>query len=47
SQTCTGCGKCVQVCPTRALSEKGVSSGEMIKKRQFLPYLTTMREVHR
>ncbi|MBI4675784.1 MAG: bidirectional hydrogenase complex protein HoxU [Chloroflexi bacterium] len=47
SQTCTGCGKCVQVCPTGALSEKGVSSGEMIKKRQFLPYLTTMREARR
>jgi bidirectional [NiFe] hydrogenase diaphorase subunit len=44
SQSCTACGKCVQVCPTGALFEKGKSSSEMIKKRQFLDYLTTMRE---
>lgn len=44
SETCTGCGKCVQVCPTGALSEKGKSAGEMSKRRQFLPYLTLMRE---
>ena len=44
SQTCTGCGKCVQVCPTGALSEKGRSVAEMLKRRQFLPYLTLMRE---
>ena len=44
SETCTGCGKCVQVCPTGALSEKGKSAGEMAKRRQFLPYLTMMRE---
>lgn len=43
SKTCTGCGKCVQVCPTGALSEKGKSVAEMIKKRQFLPYLQMMR----
>lgn len=44
SQTCTGCGKCVHVCPTGALSEKGRSVAEMLKRRQFLPYLTLMRE---
>jgi len=44
SQTCTSCGKCVQVCPTGALSEKGKAVGEMTKKRQFLPYLTSMRD---
>lgn len=44
SQTCTGCGKCVHVCPTGALSEKGRSVAEMEKRRQFLPYLTLMRE---
>lgn len=43
SKTCTGCGKCVQVCPTGALSEKGKSVAEMVKKRQFLPYLLMMR----
>jgi bidirectional [NiFe] hydrogenase diaphorase subunit len=44
SETCTGCGKCVQVCPTGALSEKGKSVAEMIKRRQFLPYLQLMRK---
>lgn len=44
SETCTSCGKCVHVCPTGALSEKGTSVAEMEKRRQFLPYLTVMRE---
>ncbi len=44
SDSCTSCGKCVQICPTGALSEKGKSVAEMLKKRQFLPYLTIMRE---
>ncbi|HKS76379.1 MAG TPA: bidirectional hydrogenase complex protein HoxU [Terriglobales bacterium] len=44
SETCTSCGKCVHVCPTGALSEKGRSVAEMLKRRQFLPYLTLMRE---
>jgi bidirectional [NiFe] hydrogenase diaphorase subunit len=43
SETCTSCGKCVHVCPTGALSEKGHSVAEMQKRRQFLPYLTLMR----
>jgi bidirectional [NiFe] hydrogenase diaphorase subunit len=43
SDSCTSCGKCVQVCPTGALSEKGRSVAEMEKRRQFLPYLTLMR----
>jgi len=47
SETCTGCGKCVHVCPTGALSEKGKSVAEMSKRRQFLPYLTLMRERER
>jgi bidirectional [NiFe] hydrogenase diaphorase subunit len=46
SASCTGCGKCVQVCPTGALFEKGKSVAEMHKRRQFLPYLTLMREEH-
>jgi bidirectional [NiFe] hydrogenase diaphorase subunit len=44
SESCTGCGKCVHVCPTGALFEKGRSVAEMEKRRQFLPYLTLMRE---
>jgi bidirectional [NiFe] hydrogenase diaphorase subunit len=43
AESCTSCGKCVQVCPTGALSEKGHSVSEMAKKREFLPYLTMMR----
>jgi bidirectional [NiFe] hydrogenase diaphorase subunit len=44
SETCTSCGKCVHVCPTGALFEKGKSVAEMAKRREFLPYLTLMRE---
>ncbi|MCC7210067.1 MAG: bidirectional hydrogenase complex protein HoxU [Anaerolineae bacterium] len=43
SQTCTSCGKCVQVCPTGAIFEKGRAVSEMIKRREFLPYLASMR----
>jgi bidirectional [NiFe] hydrogenase diaphorase subunit len=45
SLTCTSCGKCVQVCPTGALFLKGKSVTEMVKHRDFLPYLATMRKV--
>jgi len=44
STTCTECSKCVHVCPTGAMSQKGTSVAEMKKRRQFLPYLTHMRE---
>ncbi|RME61858.1 MAG: bidirectional hydrogenase complex protein HoxU [Caldilineae bacterium] len=44
AESCTSCGKCVHVCPTGALFEKGRSVAEMTKRRQFLPYLTAMRE---
>ncbi len=47
SQTCTSCGKCVHVCPTGALVEKGTAAAEMDKRRAFLPYLTIMREAQR
>jgi bidirectional [NiFe] hydrogenase diaphorase subunit len=43
SESCTSCGKCVHVCPTGALTDKGKSVAEMTKRRQFLPYLTVMR----
>jgi bidirectional [NiFe] hydrogenase diaphorase subunit len=44
SDTCTSCGKCVQVCPTGALFEKGKAVAEMTKRKDFLPYLISMRE---
>ncbi len=43
SDSCTGCGKCVQVCPTGALVHKGVAAGEERKRDDFLPYLSLMR----
>jgi bidirectional [NiFe] hydrogenase diaphorase subunit len=43
SESCTSCGKCVHVCPTGALFEKGRATSEMRKKKQFLQYLATMR----
>ncbi len=47
SESCTSCGKCVHVCPTGALFEKGKSVAEMTKRRAFLPYLTSMRNEDR
>ncbi len=44
STTCTRCGKCVQLCPTGALFAKGRSVAEMVRSREFLPYLQMMRE---
>ena len=35
STSCTDCGKCVQVCPTGALSKKGATVGEMVKEQCF------------
>jgi bidirectional [NiFe] hydrogenase diaphorase subunit len=43
SKTCTNCGKCVNICPTGALTHRGTAVGEMVKKQEFLPYLTLMR----
>lgn len=43
SSTCTSCGKCVEVCPTGALTRKGTATGEMVKDDDFLPYLSMMR----
>jgi bidirectional [NiFe] hydrogenase diaphorase subunit len=43
STSCTSCGKCVQVCPTGALYEKGSGEGEMQKSPSFLAYLQDMR----
>ena len=33
---CTNCGKCVQVCPTGALAEKGWAVEEMVKRNDQL-----------
>ena len=44
SDSCTSCGKCVQVCPTGALFTKGKAVGEMRKDRKFLKYIVTARE---
>ena len=44
SDSCTGCGKCVQVCPTGALFDKGRTIAEMRKDRGFLKYIVTARE---
>ncbi len=43
SESCTSCGKCVRVCPTGALFEKGATVGEMHKERGFLKYIVTAR----
>ena len=44
SESCTSCGKCVQVCPTGALFTKGKAVGEMTKHQGFLTTLAEMRE---
>ncbi len=44
SETCTSCGKCVQVCPTGALFHKGKTIGEMRKDRGFLKYIVRARQ---
>lgn len=43
SESCTSCGKCVQVCPTGSLFEKGVSATEMVKKKNIIINLIQMR----
>lgn len=46
SVTCTSCGKCVQVCPTGALSRKGVTVAEMTKDKQKLEFISEARREH-
>jgi bidirectional [NiFe] hydrogenase diaphorase subunit len=41
--SCTSCGKCVQVCPTGALAEKGCAVEEMIKRGQTVSRLAETR----
>ena len=44
ADSCTSCGKCVQVCPTGALFTKGAGIGQMEKDRSFLKYIVYARE---
>lgn len=44
SDACTSCGKCVQVCPTGALSQRGSSVAEMEKQHDFLRWILDGRE---
>jgi bidirectional [NiFe] hydrogenase diaphorase subunit len=44
SDSCTSCGKCVQVCPTGALFEKGKLAQDIAKNPRFLSYIRTARE---
>jgi bidirectional [NiFe] hydrogenase diaphorase subunit len=47
SDTCTNCGKCVNVCPTGALFYQGRAVGEMTHRPEVLATLMRMREPER
>lgn len=46
SESCTSCGKCVQVCPTGALFAKGATVAEMEKQHDFLHWILAGRELN-
>jgi bidirectional [NiFe] hydrogenase diaphorase subunit len=46
AKNCTGCGKCVQGCPTGALAEKGLSVMEMVKQGDSVSRLAAQRATH-
>lgn len=43
SESCTSCGKCVQVCPTGALFDKQATAGGMVKQPRFVKVLQQAR----
>jgi len=43
ARNCTSCGKCVQVCPTGAMAEKGWAVGEMTKRVDHITWLAARR----
>jgi bidirectional [NiFe] hydrogenase diaphorase subunit len=45
ARNCTGCGKCVQACPTGALAEKGFSVMEMVKQSDAVSRLAKQKAV--
>jgi bidirectional [NiFe] hydrogenase diaphorase subunit len=46
ARNCTSCGKCVQVCPTGALAEKGWAVEEMTKRVDNISWLAVRRGGH-
>ncbi len=46
AKSCTNCGKCVQVCPTGALAEKGYAVEEMTKSNESIQRLAARRGGH-